>query len=708
MNRYYSILALLPFVIASLFAQGPDLVTRDVITNLDTPWEVLWGPDDMIWFTERPGRVSRMDPETGQRKVILTLTDVYEQSESGLLGMVHHPSFPDSPYVFLVYNYREATAIKERVVRYTWGSDTLTNRMLLIEDLAGSGNHNGSRLVIGADGKLLVTTGDATVQSQAQDHTSLNGKILRMNLDGSIPPDNPWANAPGRSGYLYTTGHRNPQGLHLASNGILYSSEHGPNNDDEINIITPGRNYGWPTVQGFCDQPAEQTFCNDSNVVEPIFAWTPTIATAGLEYYDNPAIPEWRNSLLLVTLKEQDLRQLKLSSDGRQIVSETIFFNNRWGRLRDLCVSPDGRVFIGVSERDGRGSPVTGDDRIVEIRSATPPGATIVIDSLSTLTITAGDSIFAYYTVTGNFDAGNVFALQLSNSVGGFTIPTPIGVIGETGSGRIGGKIPCDANGSGYRLRITSTGPAIISADNGADVTVRPLAPVIITPSGPLAFCKGDSITLDAGAGFNRYVWAHGDTTRIITVRDGGGYGVTVTHPNGCRSTSSTVQVRVIDPKPGIDRVGDTLRSTGGYAGYRWFRDGVLIDGATGRTYLPTQSGRYSVEGTTPEGCVGLSDEIDFIAAGVDREPRGVAVRLSPVPTHDRLSIELDIDHPSSMRIEIIDARGALLHSYTDRTDGGTWHNEFSTTDLPSGAYLLRIFLDHGTVVRRFVAGGSR
>ncbi len=708
MHRAFSILALLPFIITSLSAQGPDLVTRDVITNLDTPWEVLWGLDDLIWFTERPGRVSRMDPETGQRKVILTLTDVYEQSESGLLGMVHHPSFPDSPYVFLVYNYREGSTIKERVVRYTFGNDTLTNRMLLIEDLAGSGNHNGSRLVISSDGKLLVTTGDATVQSQSQDHASLNGKILRMNLDGSIPSDNPWANAPGRSGYLFTTGHRNPQGFHQASNGILYSSEHGPNNDDEINIIAPGRNYGWPTVQGFCDQPAEQAFCNDSNVAEPIFAWTPTIATAGIEYYNNPAIPEWQNSLLLVTLKEQDLRQLKLSPDGRQIVSETIFFNNRWGRLRDLCVSPDGRVFVGVSERDGRGSPVAGDDRIVEIKSASSPSATIVIDSLSTLSITAGDSIVAHYTVTGDFGDANVFALQLSNAVGNFTIPTPIGVTIESGSGSVGGKIPCDADGTGYRLRIASTVPVVVSPDNGTDVTVQPLAPVVVTPSGPLVFCKGDSITLDAGPGFSRYVWTRGDTTRVITVRDGGGYGVTVTHPNGCRSTSSALQVRIVDPKPGIDRVGDTLRSSGGYAGYRWFRDGVLIDGATGRLYLPTQSGRYSVEGTTPEGCVGTSDEIEFIAAGVDREPSGVALRLSPIPARDRLSIELDIDHPSALRIDVIDARGALLRSFTDRTDGGTWRSDVSTTDLPAGAYLLRVGLDTGTVVRRFVAEASR
>ncbi len=706
MNRYYRIFFALPFILTSLSAQTPDLETRDVITNLDTPWEILWGPDNRIWFTERPGRVSRMDPETGSRKVILTITDVHEQSESGLLGMALHPDFPDSPYVFLVYNYLSGSAIKERVVRYTWSVDTLTDRRLLIEDLQGNGNHNGSRLVATPDDKLLVTTGDAQVTSLAQNHASLSGKILRMNLDGTVPSDNPWPNAPGRSGYLYTTGHRNPQGLYLASNGILYSSEHGPNNDDEINIITPGRNFGWPTVQGFCNQPAEQTFCNDSNVVEPIFAWTPTIATAGIEYYDNPAIPEWRNSLLLVTLKEQDLRQLKLSPDGRQIVSEAIFFNNQWGRLRDLCVSPDGRVFIATSERDGRGSPVTGDDRIVEVKNSTPPTASIVIDSLSTTNVTAGDSVHAYYTATGTFNSGNIFILQLSNSIGNFNIPTPIGVISETGSGKIGGKTPCEGAGAGYRLRMVSTGPVVASPDNGADVTIQPLEPVTITPSGPTTICKGDSIVLygsPTGPDY-RYVWSNGSgTSARIVVHDGGGYTLTVTHPNGCRTASASVQIRVIDPTPGIQRSGDTLVSSGGYVSYRWFRDGILLPGATERRLVPNGPGRYSVEGTTPEGCVGVSAEVLVGSSGVDREPEGTVIRLSPIPARERLVVELGTDRPSSLHLDLVDERGTVARAIHDEMRSDLWRSEISLEGLPAGAYLLRIRLDGCSIVRRFV-----
>jgi len=703
MRRFFILQLGVLLLSCSVRSQTPALTTRDVIQNLDTPWEVLWGPDDMIWFTERGGRVSRLNPETGSRQIILTIPDVFEQSESGLLGMVHHPDFPDSSFVYLVYNYRSGSAIKERVVRYSWDGDTLTGQQLIIEDLAGSGNHNGSRLIITADRKLLITTGDAATSSVAQDHTNLNGKILRMNLDGTVPADNPWPTAPGRSKYLYTTGHRNPQGLHLASNGILYSSEHGPNNDDEINIIVPGRNYGWPNVHGYCDEPTEQSFCNDSNVVEPIYAWTPTIATAGLDYYDNPAIPEWTNSLLLVTLKEQDLRQLKLSADGRQVVSETIFFDNRWGRLRDLCISPDGRVFIAVSERDGRGSPVATDDRIVELKSATPPNASIAITSVSSTNVTAGDSIHMDFTVTGEFAPGNVFTLQLSDAQGGFNIPAPIGVRVDTSGGRISGRIRCDAGGDAYRLRVVSTTPPVASNDNGDDVTIVGLTSPTIQVGGSTTICKGDSVVLDAGPGYSTYDWSSGEQTQSIVVRDGGGFTVTVRHANGCRTTSASVQIRMIDPTPAVQFEGDTLVANGGYTAYRWFRDGSVIDGATTRRYLPTSPGRYTVEGTTPEGCIGLSAEVIVEPSGVGYRREGINIRLSPLPARDRLVVELEVMNQTTLRLDIVDARGVVVRSVDTRADRGLARRELSTKELPAGAYFLRVRLDDLSFTRGFV-----
>ena len=338
--------------------------TTTLVSGLDTPWEILWGPDDHIWITERYGRVSRLDPATGILIVLANLPDVHEQSEAGLLGMALHPDFSTDPWVYLVYNYLDNSQIKEKLVRYTYSGGQLTSPEILMNEIGGAGTHNGSRLVFGPDGKLYMTTGDAQVTSRSQDPASLNGKILRLNADGTIPSDNP-----NPESYIWTLGHRNPQGMVFSPSGILYSSEHGPSNDDELNIIEAGRNYGWPAVHGFCDGPTENSFCIENNVREPLIAWTPTLAVAGIGYYDNPAIPAWQHSILMTNLKASRLVAMKLSEDGSSVLNDEHYFINWWGRLRDVCVSPDGRVFLATSNRDGRGIVNAGDDRIVEIKA---------------------------------------------------------------------------------------------------------------------------------------------------------------------------------------------------------------------------------------------------------------------------------------------------------------------------------------------------
>lgn len=343
------------------------VVTQTVVAqNLDVPWEILWGPDDNIWFTERGGKVSRLDPETSTIEVLLEIDDVAEVSESGLLGMVLHPNFlhPDSQFVYLVYTYN-APSRTERLVRYTYDTDTLIDRQILLDNIPANNNHSGSRVIITPDRKILMSTGDAQNSSNSQDTASLAGKFLRINLDGTIPDDNPIS-----GNYLWSLGHRNAQGLVRAPSGMIYSSEHGPVNDDEINIITKNRNYGWPDVEGYCDLAAEQIFCDANNVIEPIFAWTPTLAVAGLDYYDHEAIPEWRNALLLTSLKQDDFRVLRLNTAGDSIIDEDIYLNNSYGRLRDICVSPSGDIYISTSNHDGRansGFPVTEDDRIIKL-----------------------------------------------------------------------------------------------------------------------------------------------------------------------------------------------------------------------------------------------------------------------------------------------------------------------------------------------------
>ncbi|MGY2131271.1 PQQ-dependent sugar dehydrogenase [Hymenobacter sp. HD11105] len=331
-----------------------------LVSGLNIPWELVWGPDDFIWMTERGGRISRVNPTTGQVLPLLTVPDVAPTGESGLLGMVLHPDFAStSPYLYIVYNYN-ANGLKEKLVRYTYSAATnsLSAPQVLLDNITAATTHSGSRLLILPDRTLLMTTGDAQLRPESQNPASLNGKVLRLNLDGSIPTNNP---TPGS--LVYTLGHRNPQGLVRLPTGRIYISDHGETTDDELNLLEAGRNYGWPNVEGFCTSAAEQSFCAANNVREPLKVWTPTLAVAGLAYYDSPAIPEWRGSLLLATLKASRLVQLPLNAAGDAITSITPdeFLTNSFGRLRALCVSPAGRVYVATSNG--------GNDRIITLEN---------------------------------------------------------------------------------------------------------------------------------------------------------------------------------------------------------------------------------------------------------------------------------------------------------------------------------------------------
>jgi len=319
--------------------------TATIITGLDIPWEIQWGPDDHIWTTERYGRISRINPETGTQDVILDISDqVFQEGESGLLGMVLHPDFDMHPFVYTAYTYMVSGNIKEKIVRYEYDNGQLVDEFVLLDNIQGNTTHDGCRMIILPDQTLLFSTGDAQNQPAAQNLEHLSGKFLRLNLDGSIPGDNPFQDNP-----VYSFGHRNAQGLYLAPNGIIYSSEHGPATDDELNIIEPGRNYGWPDVHGFCDLPDEITFCDENNVKEPIEAWTPTIATSDIVYYNHEAIPEWQEHILLTSLKNKRLYVMALNEDGTEVVGEEQLFTNWWGRLRDICIGPDGEIYLATN-----------------------------------------------------------------------------------------------------------------------------------------------------------------------------------------------------------------------------------------------------------------------------------------------------------------------------------------------------------------------
>lgn len=345
-------------------APNAELGTEVVATGLDTVWEVAWGPDGFIWFTERGGRISRLNPQTGAHGPVGQVA-VSESGEGGLMGLTFHPDFSTEPWVYVAHTYSAQGGIRNRIIRLRFDGTTLGSQEIVLADIPGSSIHNGSRLAIGPDRFLYVTTGDAADAAIAQNRDALAGKILRLTLDGQAAPGNPFGSR------TWTYGHRNPQGMAFAPDGSLYISEHGASDNDEVNRIEAGRNYGWPTVRGRCDGDAgtgEVPFCSTNNVAEPMEIWTPTIAPAGLAYYDSPLIPEFRRSLLFATLKDATLYRLALSSDGRAVTSTEKLFVREFGRLRAVLVAPDGSIYLGTSNRDGRGTPMPTDDRIIRIR----------------------------------------------------------------------------------------------------------------------------------------------------------------------------------------------------------------------------------------------------------------------------------------------------------------------------------------------------
>ncbi|MEM1320517.1 MAG: PQQ-dependent sugar dehydrogenase [Bacteroidota bacterium] len=342
------------------------LTEREVAIGIQVPWEILWGPDDHIWATERRGQVLRINPENGNFITVLDLRSKVESGgEPGMLGMTLHPDFENTPLVYIAYNYLVGFSIRERLVSFEWNGANLVNEVTILDAIPGGGIHNGARLLISTDGKILMTTGDVGNSSLSQNMNSLSGKLLRINLDGSIPTDNP-----DPTSYVYSFGHRNSQGLAYGPNGQLYSSEHGAQQSDEFNIIEVDRNYGWPNVQGVCNTTAEINYCNNFNVKEPLAEWSPCVAVNGLEFYDHEAIPEWKGKMLMAVLggfaRLPRLSVLEFNDDGTEVVNEVEYFNN-YGRIRDVCINPhNGAVYFATN---GPSYPGSGPNRIIEYRN---------------------------------------------------------------------------------------------------------------------------------------------------------------------------------------------------------------------------------------------------------------------------------------------------------------------------------------------------
>ena len=326
-----------------------------VATNLEVPWGLAFAPDGRLFVTERPGRVRIVENGRLLSTPALTLDDVYAVGEAGALGLTLHPQFATNRFVYLVYTARLPGGGNEnRVVRYREVGNALGERMVILDRMRAADIHNGARVRFGPDGKLYVSMGDAATAAIAQDAASLNGKILRLNDDGSLPADNPLPSP------VYSLGHRNPQGIdwHPVSRD-LWEVEHGQTGNDELNRIDPGRNYGWPVIE------ADQT---RAGMETPVLFFSPAIAPSGLSFYSGAAIPAFRNNLFFATLRGTHLHRVRLDpNDPRRVTGSERLFEGRYGRIRDVVTGPDGALYFSTSNRDSRGPVTNDDDRILRI-----------------------------------------------------------------------------------------------------------------------------------------------------------------------------------------------------------------------------------------------------------------------------------------------------------------------------------------------------
>jgi glucose/arabinose dehydrogenase len=322
-----------------------------VATNLQIPWSLAFAPDGRLFVTERPGRVRILNLAAGASELALTLDDVNAQGEAGLLGIALDPDFAGNRRVYLYYTAARAGGAVNRVVRYREAGNRLAEPAVILDDIPANAIHDGGRLRFGPDRRLYVTTGDAATTSLAQDLGSLAGKILRIEADGTTPRDNPFGSP------IYSYGHRNPQGIdwHPVT-GDLWASEHGNSGNDEVNVIEAGVNYGWPRIEG------AQTF---AGMRPPIAFYSPSIAPSGASFYGGPRFPAFAGNLFVAALRGSHLLRLRL--DGRRVAAQERLLTNRFGRLRDVTVGPDGLLYFCTSNRDGRGSTVADDDRVARL-----------------------------------------------------------------------------------------------------------------------------------------------------------------------------------------------------------------------------------------------------------------------------------------------------------------------------------------------------
>jgi len=331
---------------ASPSAAGPRLET--LATGLEVPWEMAFLPDGRALVTERPGRVRLLSREGRVRSEPVAEVEVSAVGEGGLLGVAVDPAFARNRFVYLFRTVEDGNVVsRHRLVR-----DRLVEERVIVSGIESAMFHNGGRLRFGPDERLYMATGDALSPDLAQDRSSLNGKFLRLE-----PAQ--YRGAGGRP-EVVSIGHRNPQGFDWRpGDDTLVASEHGPDGDDEVNVIRPGANYGWPEAQG-SEHPAPFT--------APVAVYAESVAPAGATFVSRRG-SDWSGDLLFGTLVGEHVRRLRF--EGNRVAVNEVLFAGELGRVRTVVEGPGGTLYALTNNRDGRGTPREGDDRMVRI---TPPG----------------------------------------------------------------------------------------------------------------------------------------------------------------------------------------------------------------------------------------------------------------------------------------------------------------------------------------------
>ncbi|NWG36743.1 sorbosone dehydrogenase family protein [Nitrososphaera sp.] len=317
-----------------------------IAQDLEVPWAVDFADDGRVFFTERAGRIRIIENGTLLAEPAAYI-NVEQRTESGLLGLALHPDFAENHRLYIYHTYANSTGVFNKVVMLTERDDKIIDSATILDGIPAADRNDGGRIKFGPDGKLYVATGDARQPELAQNANSLAGKILRINDDGTIPDDNPFPGSP-----VYSYGHRNVQGLAWdPDTGAMYASEHGESGNDEINLIKPGENYGWPVEE-----------CDAVRFEKPVRCFSPALAPGGIVIPTSDELG-YKGDILMASLKGAHVRQIDLETgESNNILTS-------FGRIRDVAEAPDGSLYVLTSNRDGRAIPEQGDDKILKITS---------------------------------------------------------------------------------------------------------------------------------------------------------------------------------------------------------------------------------------------------------------------------------------------------------------------------------------------------